>query len=347
MVKLKYVRRLVSKGRVYYYFRKGEVQVRLPDNPDSPEFSQAYWKARTGGQQRKIKTSFSALIDSYYQTPTFKNKARGTQANYRRDMEYLRSKNGDKDFTKLRRKDVIAARDAHADTWRKANGLVECISYLARHAIDMEWIVNNPATGVTKLQGGSYEPWPDTLLVAYEHHCDEHQLKTERQVYELAVGTGQRIGDILTMRWEQFDDEGFMSVIQEKTGQFVQVYCPPRLQTFLAPLREDKGYIFPSNRGGHLAKRSVQKRIQDVRKMIGADDFVIHGWRYNAAKALAEAGCTDAQIQAVTGHRTLTMAQKYRSQAERKKLSRDAQTMRGVAESGKLIGKPAKGRKED
>jgi len=56
--------------------------------------------------------------------------------------------------------------------------------------------------------------------------------------------------------------------------------------------------------------------------------YVIHGWRYTAAKELAEAGCSDTEIQSVTGHRSLQMVQKYREQARQKKLSKAAQSRR-------------------
>ena len=65
-----------------------------------------------------------------------------------------------------------------------------------------------------------------------------------------------------------------------------------------------------------------------VRKAIDATDYVIHGWRYNAAVALAEAGCSDAEIMAVTGHKTLAMVAKYRAQANQRKLSKQAQERR-------------------
>jgi integrase len=322
MVKLKYIQKIRYKQKVYYFFRRRGLRVRLPDNPDSPEFTKAYWEARQGGP-KKVKTTFNALIISYYQSPRFSKLKESTKKEYHRGLEFLREKNGPKDFTKLRRRDVIAARDKYADTWRKANGMVENISILAKHAIDLEWITNNPAQGVEKLKGGSYEAWPDEMLRAYEDHCREHDLTLELTLYELALGTGQRIGDVCVMRWDQFDDEGFMTVLQEKTGTLVEVYCPQRLQDHLALLPRDGEFIL-----GRISKRRAQNRIQLVRKAIGAEKFVPHGWRYTAAKELAEAGATDAEIQSVTGHRTLEMAQKYRGQAERKRLSKAAQKRR-------------------
>lgn len=338
----KYVNAFIVKGKTYYFFRRGEVRVRLPDNPDTPEFDRAYWELRSGRKKAVSKTTFSVLIDSYYQSPRFLRLKSSTQAEYRRGMEDLRSLNGSKDFTKIRRRDVIAARDAVASTWRKANARVENISILAKQAMDLEWITSNPAQGVEKLKGGSYEPWPDALLLRYEQHCAEHQLVIERTIYELCLGTGQRIGDVCAMRWDQFDAEGFMTVTQEKTGTKVELYCPVRLQEHLAALPRRGEFILVGDRTSHMQKRSAQQRVQVVREAIGAKKFVIHGWRYNAAKELAEAGATDAQIQAVTGHLTPGMAKKYRGQAERKRLSKDAQQLREKAKGDKQSDKLTK-----
>jgi integrase len=46
-----------------------------------------------------------------------------------------------------------------------------------------------------------------------------------------------------------------------------------------------------------------------------------HGLRHTAGKALAEAGCTEHQIAAVLGHRTLAMVQHYTRAARQKRLS--------------------------
>lgn len=124
----------------------------------------------TGPNQHKasVKTIFEALVTSYYQAPCFKGLKTSTKAEYRRTLELHRENNGPKDFAKLRRTHVIAARDKYADQWRKANAMVEQLSILSRHAIDLEWITANPAQGVEKLKGGSYEAWPEPKLIAYE-----------------------------------------------------------------------------------------------------------------------------------------------------------------------------------
>ncbi|WP_109468830.1 site-specific integrase [Albibacillus kandeliae] len=322
-----YLVRIHRNGKDYWYFRKGNTRIRLPDDPDSAEFDRAYWEIRSGQKSTPCRTSFDALIVSFYQSPRFQGLKATTRAEYRRTIELIREKNGSRDFTKLRRKDVIAARDSYAHQWRKANAMVEQLSILARHAIDLEWIATNPAQGVEKLKGGSYEAWPQSKLAAYEQHCLEYGLRFERTIYELCIGTGQRIGDVVSMEWAQFKS-GYMEVVQEKTGARLSVYCPDRLLQYLATLPKSGKHILAKNLTQHISKRRAQALVANVRKHIKADDFVIHGWRYTAAKELAEAGCSDSEIQAVTGHKSLDMVKKYRQQARQRELSKSAQQRR-------------------
>lgn len=327
---LPYLEFKTVKGREYIYFRKGKFRRRLPGNPDSEEFSIEYWATRNGQRRKPVKTTWNALIVSYYGSPSFKTLSKGSQANYRRHCEAIREKNGDKDMRTFRRKHALAARDALQETWSKANERVAVLSVLCRHAVDLEWIERNPVTDIEKLSGGEYEPWPEAKLRAYEKASGEQD--TARTVYELGIGTGQRLGDCVKMMWADFDGE-FMAVAQEKTGEKVWVYCPARLRAYLEAIPKRGAYILAKNLTQPLGKRQVQAAVEAVRDdigvMRGAQRLVPHGWRYTAAVQLAEAGCSDAQIQAVTGHRTLAMVQKYRARADQKRQSKRAQEKRG------------------
>lgn len=202
---------------------------------------------------------------------------------------------------------------------------------LCKHAVDLEWIDRNPVVDVEKLEGGEFKPWSDTKLKAYEAYCDNNGLTIARTIYEMGIGTGQRIGDCVKMMWDDFDGE-YMAVVQEKTNEKIEVFCPPRLQAFLANMPKAGKYIMAKNLTQHLDEWTVQKAVEAVREKIGAmhgdDRLVPHGWRYTAAVQLAEADCSDRDIQAVTGHRTAAMVEKYRAQANQKVASKRAQQMR-------------------
>jgi integrase len=328
---LPYLEFKTIKGREYVYFRRGKMRSRLPDNPDSEEFFREYWTIRSGRKPHVAKTTWNALIIEFYKSPEFKSKAAGTRQNYRRHCEEIREKNGDKDMRNFRRKQAIAARDTLANTWSKANERLAVLSILCRKAVDLEWIERNPVTDIPKLTGGEYQAWPDDKLDAYERHCDAHRLTMARTVYELGVGTGQRLGDCIKMTWDDFDGE-YMAVCQEKTDVKIWVYCPARLQAYLRALPRTGRHILPRNLTQPIGKRAAQKAVEDVRSalglMHGASRLVPHGWRYTAARLLAEAGCSDSEIQAVTGHKTLSMVQKYRAQANQRAASKRAQQRR-------------------
>ncbi|WP_295317408.1 tyrosine-type recombinase/integrase, partial [Roseobacter sp.] len=268
---------------------------------------------------------------AYYRSPAFQNKAKGTQQNYRRHCEDIREKNGDKDMTSFRRKDALKVQSALQDNWSKANERLAVLSILCKFAVDIEWIDRNPVVDIVKLKGGEYEPWPDDKLAAYERYCDRHNLATARTIYELAIGTGQRIGDCVQMEWKDFDGE-YMTVTQEKTGTKLSIYCPERLQLYLSSLPKTGRHILAKNLTEHKAKRAAQKAVEDVRRalciMDGPGRLVPHGWRYTAAVQLSDAGCSDDEVQAVTGHKTLEMVRKYRAQRDQRAASKRAQQKR-------------------
>jgi integrase len=133
------------------------------------------------------------------------------------------------------------------------------------------------------------------------------------------------------MTWDDFDGE-YMAVTQEKTGTKIWIFCPSGLQAYLEQLPRKGRHILAKNLTQPLSKRAAQRAVEEVREalglMHGKNRLVPHGWRYTAARLLADAGCSDSEIQAVTGHKTLAMVQKYRAQASQKEASKRAQERR-------------------
>ena len=147
------------------------------------------------------------------------------------------------------------------------------------------------------------------------------------------TGANGSSGDCCKMKWSDFDGE-YMSVIQQKTGTPLTIYTPSRLQDYLVQLPKCGTFILAQNLTQHLGKRAVQKSVETVREAIGVagignpDRLVVHGWRYTAVTQLADAGVSDSDIQAVSGHKTLAMIIKYRQKANQKKASKRAQIAR-------------------
>jgi integrase len=352
MRKLGLVRKVI-RGRERWFYRttwreggkRRERYIEILAQPGSEAFEREYWSIRSG-QSAKVKarptrTTYRALIADFRASARYRRLKPGTRKSYDRVLEALLVKNADKDFTETTRAGLRAIHQQLADTPRKADWYVQIISILANHAIEeMEWRMENPAKGVT-LYGTTreWEPWPQGLQDAYLRVCadpDSGLSERTRQIaldaFMLGVGTGQRPGDLCAMEWGHYDGE-YIAVRQEKTEERLVVFCTARLRAHLDALPKRGRFIMAKNLSQPVGYHAVEKAFRAVREKIGraADGYVMHGWRYTAAVELAEAGASDADIQAVTGHKTLEMVQKYRRRARQKQLSRRAQERRDPA----------------
>lgn len=96
------------------------------------------------------------------------------------------------------------------DRWRQENYLVQVLVVLLNHAKLTGFIKNehgNPAHGIPlfKQPGDGWEPRPADMRAEFEVVAPPRA----RLVYELRVGTGQRIGDMLKFRWNHFSEDAF------------------------------------------------------------------------------------------------------------------------------------------
>jgi integrase len=138
------------------------------------------------------------------------------------------------------------------------------------------------------------EPWPQELLDAYRAAC---AIETrERLVMELCVGTGQRIGDVLNMRWSNIEDGGVL-VRQSKTSKELWVPILPELQAALDAASRHSVFILTNERGANRwSYRGASAAVRKVSEQIGALDYDIHSWRYNAACELLEASAAEDDL---------------------------------------------------
>jgi integrase len=278
-----------------------------------------------------VSRNFGALIDDYRKSPRYRNLKPRTGLDYDKHLDFFRQIMGEANPAKMQRKDVIRLRDANADKAYFANYSLRVLRVLMEHCVDLGWRDTNPARGVPELKTKKKErePWPRELLDAYRAACT---LGTrERLVMELCVGTGQRIGDVLEMRWSDIQEGGFV-VKQNKTGKELWVPILPELQMALDAASRHSVFLLTNERGtNRWSYRGASHAVRGVREGIGALNYDIHSWRYNAACELVEAGCGDDLVAAVTGqspamvmHYTKKVRQKVRAiQAQQKRTDKN------------------------
>lgn len=309
---------------------RGSVCQRMPDNPVSPEFAEAYARVLNNRITAPAKKNVKGLIARYMASPKWERLAPNTQKSYRQSFKYLEEKAGQFDPATIRRKHVIEMRDALSDTPTTANRRVGALSILMEHAIDLDWITHNPAQGVPNLKGNRKprSPWPQDMIDAYRMKAEPRDLL----IFEMLLGTGQRISDVLAMQWGHIEDNGIW-VTQGKTRRRLYVPFTDRLKTILACVERNSLFIVAQGNGRPVSYNLAWKGMMEVRKAIGAEAWDAHSLRHTAASELASLGLSDEHIMSLTGHSSHEMVRLYSGAAAQKARAKEAQKARGQSKN--------------
>lgn len=186
---------------------------------------------------------------------------------------------------------------------------------------EWQWLKENPFSRVRREQeakGRVRFLSPDersSLLGA----CQDSQNKHLYLITVLALSTGMRQTEIMTLAWDQIDFERkAVTLLKTKNGD---VRVIP-LVGLAAELLRDHGkvrklknpYVFPGRptTGHQSANAKFPRRAWETAvAKAEIEDFNFHDCRHSAASELAMNGASLHEIAAVLGHRTLTMVQRY------------------------------------
>jgi len=312
-----------------YFQRRGWPSQKFQSEFGTPEFWTEYASILSQKDRPRpiVSRNFVALIASYRKSPRYKNLKPRTGLDYDKYLDFFAKIMGEANPAKMQRKDVIKLRDVNAEKAYFANYSLRVMRVLMEHCVDLGWRDANPARGVPELKTvkTEREPWPQELLDTYRTTC---ALGTrERLVMELCIGTGQRIGDVLNMRWSNIE-EGAVWLRQSKTSKELWVPILPGLQAALDAASRHSVFILTNEQGSNRwSYRGASAAVRKVRDQIGALAYDIHSWRYNAACELLEAGCSDDLISSVTGQ-SPAMVQHYTKKVRQRIRAVTAQRMR-------------------
>jgi integrase len=119
-----------------------------------------------------------------------------------------------------------------------------------------------------------------------------------------------------------------IKVVQMKTGVRLTIRLHPELQEILRHWPRSHIAILTTVFGKPFSFAGFGNMMADAIKAAGLPDRCVpHGLRKAAARRLAEAGCSEKQIAAVTGHTTLKEVARYTRAANQERLAADAVDM--------------------
>lgn len=147
-------------------------------------------------------------------------------------------------------------------------------------------VVERDSSG--RLQPGGRNPWLRPLVV-------------------LAIETAMRRGELLSMHWTDVDlEQQFVRIHDTKNGEPRDVPLSKRaVQELRALDHAPSGLVFP------VTCEAVKKGFVRATRRAGLDHLHFHDLRHEATSRLATKLSNVLELSATTGHKTLSMLQRY------------------------------------
>lgn len=328
-----------TKPGRFYVRKNGRYLAPITAPLGTEEFDRQYWAILNG--RFVVRTSLAHLISDYRKSDRWTQLKASTRKTYGHILQYVEEKNGDKDATRIRRSDVVKARDANKHRPRFASHLVAILSVLFEHAIELDWMDGNPAKGVAKLKipknrQKPHVPWTDEACALFRANAH----RRARLVFELVIGSVQQPSDLVNFRWGDYDGEA-LDVTQGKTDKRLWLPCSDPLKRALDEEIEILGGsplpstpIVRGMRGQPLRYTGMAQMLKKERARLEVREHDLHALRYRGVMELAWAGCTDEEIMAYSGHDTRDMVRKYAGVARQRMRAKSASEKRRRSEQG-------------
>jgi integrase len=348
--RLKYVVEDVDRhGNVRAYFRrKDHPKVRLHGVPGSVEFMEAYSAALEGSEAKAEDSakkpaegapgSLRAVCVAYYGHGSFRRLDARTQRIRRGILDGLCRKHGTKPLNLMRAKHVEDLRDGRAEHPEAANAIVKALRQLFKFAIGRRLAETNPARDVEYLRSGGegFHAW---TLEEVEQYEAVHPVGTRaRLALALLLYTAQRRSDVVLFG-RQHIRAGKLQFTQQKNRRkspvTLSIPVVPELQGIIDASPCGDLTFLVTEFGKGFTANGFGNRMRKWCDEAGLPLCSAHGLRKAAAARLAELGCSEEEIKAVTGHRTSKEVSRYTRGARQSVLAESAM--------GKLAASHSKG----
>lgn len=349
----KHVRREVDRhGKVRFYYRKDNgPRIALPE-PDDPDFADRYAVAaastpvpkRPKRQDkptlvRATRGTLGWLCQEFWSSAEFAQLGQSTQTDRRRIveaclMEPIAPGASDlfKDFPldELTPKAFRVLRDRKKDLPNAANGRLKAFRRIFKWGLEAEpdivkW---NPARDVSFLfaRSDGYHSWTIEEVEKFEKR---HPVGTRaRLALAILLYTGQRRSDIVRFGEPMVKDEWLhFRQWKNRNRSPVDMSLPvvPELRRIIRATRMVGTTTWlVTEFGKPYAIAGFGNRFRDWCNQSGLPHCSAHGLRKATASRLAELGCSDRHIMAITGHRTAAEVDRYTRGARQRKMAEAA-----------------------
>lgn len=272
------------------------------------------------------KLTVSAALKRYMEEVSVTKKAT-TQRSERFTSQHLDAYFGKYSMAAVSADLVAKYRDQRLASGRSNNTVrieLAMLGHLFRTAIQ-EWGIGltfNPVANVRKPSPGAGR---DRRLTVDEQQqlffaMDAHSNPMLGWIVTIAVETGMRSSEIVTLRRTQVDTERRLAMLWDTKNGSTRIVPLTRRATEVLklamanPLRpSDTDLVFfgEPGRDGKRRPYVFQKLWNNVVRQLGFPDLHFHDLRHEAVSRLVEAGLSDQEVAAISGHKSMQMLKRY------------------------------------
>jgi len=299
----------------------------------------AYEEALAGqpvhiGGSRVRPGTMRALAISYYNSLGFRSLKPSSQAIYRRIIDRFCREHGDKRAATLQREHIVKLMAARKPG--SANGLQKVLRMMMQHAIETGLRADDPTCDIRAIivKTDGHHTWTESEIEQFE---ERHAIGSRaRLAFALLLYTGQRRSDVVRMGRQHIRD-GFLHFRQLKTGTELSIPVHADLEAIIAESAAGQMTFLTTDFGKPFSAAGFGNWFREQCDMANLRHCSAHGLRKAAARQLAEAGCTEHEIAAITGHASLREIARYTKAVDQKKLAATAmEKMKAGTSSVKL-----------
>ena len=248
-------------------------------------------------------------------------------------MERFRREHGTKPVTRLEHQHIASLLAARANTPHAANNLRSVLHHLLEHGIAIGMLDRNPVAHIKKLKvaDDGFHTWTDDEVARFEAR---HPVGSAAYLaLHLLLDTGQRRSDVVRMGWQHVRN-GKLAVRQEKTSTPLLIPITAALARALAGVPRTNLTFLLAASGGPFTPNGFSKYFRKRCNEAGLRHCAAHGLRKLAATRLANAGASEREIMAITGHRSVAEVSRYTRAADQVRLAEQAMQRIGEEQNG-------------
>ncbi len=223
------------------------------------------------------------------------------------------------------------------------NRELSCIKHMFNMAVQWNLLGENRLRLVKKFRepAGRVRYLDDEQLVKLVDSCANHL----KPIVIMAVNTGMRKGEILTLKWADVDlEKGIIMIKNTKNNETRILPLNKTLGTMLTAMnRNGHQHVFVNGKGHPFD--DVKSGFASALKRAAIADFRFHDLRHTFASKLVMAGVDIRTVQELMGHKDIKMTMRYSHLSDRH--LREAVAVLDLAQSWHKSGTDSDATKDD